>query len=292
MNKRLNPAIGYCFNILLAMAMALNYEIFIFQNAFAPAGINGLATMVQYLFHFSVGYMSLLINVPLSILAFFRLNRDYAVKTLLFSVVFSLTLLLLGRMDLTRFVYKTANGTSTILAPVAAGAVNGLIYGCVIRLNGSTGGTDVVAALIRRKRPDIGLVWMIFGLNCVVAGLSYFVYDFKLEPVILCVIYCFMTSNISDRILRGSREAVRFEIITDQPEELSRDVITQLRHSATLLHAEGMYSHQPHDLLICVVNKHQIVDLQRILERYPGSFACISSVNQTVGNFKRIRHSA
>ena len=69
-------AMGYVFNICLALLMALNYEIFVFQNAFAPAGINGLATMVQYLFHFSVGYMSLLINFPLSIAAFFLLDRD------------------------------------------------------------------------------------------------------------------------------------------------------------------------------------------------------------------------
>ena len=292
MNKRtLGTLLSYLGCILLALLMAVNYEIFIFQNAFAPAGINGLATMVQYLFHFSVGYMSLLINVPLSVVAFFRLNRDYALKTLLFSIAFSLALLLLSRMDLSAFVYKTENGTSTVLAPLAAGAVNGLIYGCVIRLNGSTGGTDVVAALVRRHRPDVSLVWLIFGLNCAVAGISYFVYGFKVEPVILCVVYCFMTSNLSDRILRGSKEAVKFEIITDQPEALSREVIDTLRHSATLLHAEGMYSHQGKELLICVVNKHQLVDFQRIIEHYPGSFAVISSVTQTVGNFKKIHRS-
>lgn len=284
-------ALGYGFNIVLALLMALNYEIFIFQNAFAPAGINGLATMVQYLFHFSVGYMSLLINIPLSIAAFFLLNRDYAVKTLSFCVAFSLGLLLLDRIDLSAFVYCTENGTSTILAPIAAGAVNGVIYGSVIRLNGSTGGTDVVAALVRKKRPDISLMWLIFALNSVVAALSYFVYNFRIEPVILCIVYSFMTSRISERILRGSREAVKFEIITDCAQELSQAVISELHHSATLIHAEGMYSHQGKDLLMCVVNKHQVVDMERIISRYPGTFAYISSVTQTMGNFKRINRS-
>ena len=284
-------ALGYLLNVLLALLMALNYEIFIFQNAFAPAGINGLATMVQYLFHFSVGYMSLLINVPLSAAAFFLLDRDYALKTLSFSVAFSLGLLLLDRVDLSAFVYQTANGTSTILAPLAAGAVNGFIYGSVIRLNGSTGGTDVVAALVRRRRPDISLMWLIFALNSAVAALSYFVYDFRIEPVILCIAYSFVTSRISERILRGSREAVKFEIITDHPEEISRAVIRELYHSATLLHAEGMYSHQGKELLICVVNKHQLVDFERIIRRYPGTFAYISSVTQTMGNFKHIGRS-
>lgn len=284
-------ALGYGLNVVLALLMALNYEVFIFQNAFAPAGINGLATMVQYLFHFSVGYMSLLINIPLSIAAYFLLDRDYALKTLSFCVVFSLGLLLLDKVDLSAFVYCTENGTSTILAPVAAGAIAGMIYGAVTRLNGSTGGTDVVAALVRKKRPDISLMWLIFALNSVVAALSYFVYDFRIEPVILCIVYSFMTSRISERFLCGSREAVKFEIITDHAQEISEAVIRELYHSATLIHAEGMYSHQGKDLLMCVVNKHQVVDLQRIIARYPGTFAYLSSVTQTVGNFKHINRS-
>ena len=71
----------YAAIMILAVAMALNYQIFILQNAFAPAGINGIATMVQYLFHFSVGYMSLIINIPLAILAFIFVDRDFALKT-------------------------------------------------------------------------------------------------------------------------------------------------------------------------------------------------------------------
>ncbi len=280
-------AAAYLGTALLALGMALNYQVFIFQNAFAPAGLNGLATMAQYVFHFSVGYMSLLINVPLSIAAFFLLNRDYALKTLTFVLTFSIGLLILDEVDLSRFVYKTENGTSTILAPLAAGAINGVIYGCIIKLNGCTGGTDVVAALIRIKRPDFNMMWLIFAINSAVAGLSYFVYDYRIEPVILCIIYSFMTSNVGERILRGSQEAIKFEIITDRAEELSRDVITQLRHSATRVPAEGMYRHKGMDMLICVINKHQVVDFQRLLQKYPGTFAYVSPVSQTVGNFRR-----
>ena len=71
MKNRLRSAFEYIAISVLAVIMAFNYEIFVFRNAFAPAGINGIATMVQYLFDFSVGYMSLLINIPLSLLAFF-----------------------------------------------------------------------------------------------------------------------------------------------------------------------------------------------------------------------------
>ena len=72
-----------------AMVLAFVYYIFIVTNNFAPAGLNGIATMVQYKTGFSISYMSLLINVPLSILAYFLVQKDFAKKTLLFSLVYS-----------------------------------------------------------------------------------------------------------------------------------------------------------------------------------------------------------
>ena len=68
----------------LACLMGVSYELFVFPNAFAPAGINGLATMLQYLLHVNIGYLSLLINLPLILLAWKKVDRDFARKTLVF----------------------------------------------------------------------------------------------------------------------------------------------------------------------------------------------------------------
>lgn len=270
--------------------MAINYEVFILQNSFAPAGVNGIATMIQYKFNFSVGYMNLLINIPLCIWAFFWLNKDYAYKTLLFSLAFSAFLLVFKYkiVDISKFVYVTDNGTSTILAPLAASVVNGFIYGSIVRLNGSTGGTDVVAACVRKKNPRLSLMWIIFAMNCAVAAISYFVYDFKIEPVILCIAYSFITSKISDGIIKGVKQAVKFEIITEDYEALSLEIMEQIHHGVTVMRATGMYTGTEKDVMICVINKHQIVDLQKILAKYPGTFAYIGDVRETMGNFKKI----
>ena len=72
----------------LAIVMGLSYELFVFPNAFAPAGINGFATIIQYLFHVSIGYLSLVINLPLIFLAWRKLDADFARKSLLFVLVF------------------------------------------------------------------------------------------------------------------------------------------------------------------------------------------------------------
>lgn len=273
----------------LAILMALNYQIFVVHNAFAPAGINGLATMVQYLFHFSIGYMSLIINLPLAILAFFRVNRQFALKTLVFVLVFSAaTLLLQSKVDLTRFIYHTGDGRSTLLAPVASGTINGLIYGVAIRHGGSTGGTDYIAAFVHKKRPEYSMVRIIFVLNTGVALLSYFVYNFNIEAVILSIAYSFITSRVSDGIIKGGERAIKAEIVTTHPDEIARMLIEKLGHGVTIVHAEGGYTHQSKSLLICIINRHQVVRFTELVSMFPDTFACISDVNKTLGNFRHV----
>ena len=272
----------------MACLMALNYRILILENSFAPAGLNGIATMIQYKLNFSVGYMSLLINVPLCVMAFFLVDRDYALKSFVFSVSFSLFLLLFQYgIDLEQFIYKTPS--STILAPLTAGVINGFIYGNVIRANGSTGGTDIVAACVHEKKPEMNLVWIIFAMNCAVAGASYFVYDHKPEPVILCILYSFLTSKVSDSILRGEKEQLKFEIVTTQAEEMSREIMDKLHHGVTVVPAKGMYSGTEMSMLICIINKHQIAKLRAIIDSYPGAFANVTQANEIFGNFKTVK---
>lgn len=85
---------------LFAVAYALIYEIFVFPNSFAPAGINGIVTMIQYLFRFKVGYLSLIINLPMLAVAWFVLDRSYALRTLTFTLIFSGTLLVSERLGI------------------------------------------------------------------------------------------------------------------------------------------------------------------------------------------------
>ena len=276
--------------VATAILMALSYAIFVFPNSFAPAGINGIITMIQYLLHIDIGYLSLAVNLPLFLLTWKSVGRDFAVKSMVYVLVFSVVSLLLKRFDLSGICYHTENGTSLILGPIAAGAVSGFIYGVVLARNGSTGGMDLVAGWVRSKKPEAELVWVIFFLNACVAAVSFFVYGWKFEPVIMCLIYCYVSSKISDSMLRGNKKALKFEVVTDRADELAEVLLHQMRHGVTVIPAEGMFSKQEKKLLVCIVNRHQIVQFQNILCRFPGSFAYVSEVTETMGNFKHITH--
>lgn len=281
--------LDYLIIALLAALMAINYQVFILSNQFAPAGLSGISTMVQYLFHFSVGYMSLIINIPLAIIAWFRVDKHFTLKTATNVVVFSVMLLLMQHnvIDVSRFVYHTNDGRSTILAPVAAGTINGFIVAQSLKAGGSTGGMDYVAAMIHKKQPAYSMTHISFVINLIVAGISYFVYDFKIEPVILCIVYSYLTTRVGDYILKGGREALRVELITAHPQEITERLIEEFHHSATIVKAEGGYSHQDKTLLICVINKHQITRFTKMISQYPDTFACVSTVSDTLGNFRR-----
>lgn len=275
----------------IAMVAALNYELFIFPNNFAPAGLNGLCTMIQFMTGISVGYLSLLINIPLAIMVFFCVSKPLAIRSMVYVATFSFSLLVLDKLPLEPFVYVTDNGTSTILGPMVAGLIFGACYSVLLRVCAYSGGTDFVASVIHKHHPEKNFIYVSFTLNALVALLSYFVYGYKIEPVILCILYCYLSSSVSDHLLRSGRSAIRFEIITDYPKELSNAIIHRLHHSATLIPAVGMYHGQEKNLLICVVNKTQISALTTILQEYPNTFAVMSSVNEVVGNFKHLTPS-
>ena len=129
---------------------------------------------------------------------------------------------------------------------------------------------------------------MIFALDAAVAIISYFVYDYKIEPVLLCIIYCYFSSAVRDNMNRKYQSAVRCEIITEDPEGLCRDVIHKLRHSATVFPAKGAFTGKEKSVIVCIVNQSQVSELTRLVTQYPGSFVALSQVSNVIGNFKRL----
>ena len=273
---------------LVALAASVNYELFVFPNQFAPAGINGICTMIQSVSGISVGYLSLLINVPLAIWCYIEVSKPVALRSMVYVLTFSLGLLIFDQVDLSAFAYVTENGTSKILGPLVAGIIQGYVYSILVRASAYTGGTDFISAIIHKRNPNQSVFGMSFALNTCVAVLSYFVYGYQMEPVILCILYSFMSSTVAERLMKSGREAVCFEIITDYPTEISNEIIRKIHHTTTLIPAKGMYSGRERHMLICVVNKTQAATVAKIVRKYPATFAVMDSVSEVMGNFKNL----
>ena len=126
-----------------------------------------------------------------------------------------------------------------------------------------------------------------------VAFISLFVYsesgylDYK--PVALCITYCFISNFMGNYIIKGTKNAYKFTIITTHADEISAEISVKLKHSATKIDAIGTYTNTEKSMLICVINKHQLVDLKNILKNYDDTFSFSELVTETYGNFVRVK---
>lgn len=297
MNIKIKNLLSYLIISLIAILLAFNYQLFIVKNGFAPAGLNGIATMIQYKTGFSIGYMSLIINIPLCLLAYFFVDKQFAKRSLCFCLVYSFSFLYLQKVGLEAFQYD-AQGHNTIFPVILSGVISGFVYGICMRNNASTGGTDIVSKYISKKKPHMNFFWVTFTLNTIVAIASFFVYAqpgtegtliYNYNPVCLCILYCFISSFLGSYIIKGTKTACKFTVITTHAEEITKEIRETLKHGSTEIKAIGSFSHDEKTVLLCVVNNHQIYDFNNILKKYDNTFAFSETVNETVGNFKKIK---
>lgn len=256
---------SYLFISVLAFLSAVNYIIFVFPNHFAPSGLDGICTMIQDVLRINMGYLALVANLPLLFFAFLYLNRDFAIKNAIYILVFSLSVILLKTSPLPAFSYHTSSGTSTVLAPIAGGAIRGAIYAATLRQNAGSGGVDIAAALIRRKTPHFNLMYIIFTLNAVIAVASYFVYGYMFEPVICSILYAFVTSRVSVMLEGKPEKDIKYEIITEHADAFCKALFDSLHETATVLDAHGAFSGDAKKMVVCVVSIQKAPYLDRML---------------------------
>ena len=246
----------------LAFVSAVNCCLFVFPGRFAPAGVDGVCTMIGDVLNINMGYFSLMANVPLIICALLFLNRDFAVKSTVFVLSFSLSVIFMKRVDFSAYYLPVG-----IFPPIAAGVIRGMLYFLTIKLNGSAGGIDIISALIKRKKPHLNLMTIIFVVNMTIAACSYFVYGMNFEPVICSVIYAFITSSVCDKLRGMGTETVKFEIITREPERLCAAITGNLHQKATIIDAHGAYSGDDTKMVLCVVKKKDVPYVEELIKR-------------------------
>lgn len=266
--------------VALAFFCALNYCLFVFPSKFAPAGIDGICTMIQDVLNINMGYFALLLNIPLVIGAFIWLSRDFAVKSTVFVVFFSVSVILVKRLDLSAFYFDTAS--AAIFAPITAGALRGLLYATTLKLNGSAGGIDIISALIKHKHPHMNLMNIILVINMCIAGCSYFVYGMRLEPVVSSVIYAFVTSFVCNKLRGMGQETVKIEIISRDPESLCREITGKLHQKATILDAHGAYTGADTKVVLCVVAQKDAPYVEELILSNQDCIAFKSAVSNSI----------
>ena len=263
---------------VLSLLSALNCCIFIFPNKFAPSGIDGICTMIQDVLNINMGYLTLIVNIPLILIAFFKLNRQFAVNSTVYVIVFSISVIFIKELNIVKHLYLT----NSALASVTSSCIRGIIYAFTLELNGSAGGIDIISAIIKKKKPYLDFMNNIFAINTFIAILSFWVYDKRTEPVILSIIYSFISSKVCNNIRYRKNENIKYEIITNNPEELLNHINNTLKQKATIIDAHGAFSRQNTKVILCIAQKSLSPFLEDYLIKHPDCITFKSYVNDSI----------
>ena len=276
-----NVAIILVFSIIVALGL----HIFVYNADFAPSGVDGIATILQYVTGINAGYFTFLINLPLLIVAWFILKKRYVIYTIIYTVIISATLRVLPLLNVYQYDCSLPNH-SHLISAIFAGIFQGAT-GIFLKIGGSSGGVDIIGCLIQKKFPHKDVEKIIAYLSYAVVAVSFFVYDNSINSVCLSIIEIFICEKVTGAILRDPRNAVKFEVITNtaSAKEIKQYIIFNLRHGATLLQGQGAFSEEDKAVIVCLVSYREIAEFLRIMKKFPDTFVYYSDVMGVYGNF-------
>lgn len=258
---------------------------FAIKSIYDPAGlvtggVSGIAIVVKDISETLGGtgiplwLTTTVLNIPLFATALYIQGMRSVFQTLFATAFLSLFLGIMPDWPLV--------DNDLLLASVFGGALSGVGFGLVLGSQATTGGTDLLAALIRRwmKHYTVAQILQVLDglivlLGAVVFGINYALY---------AMIAVFIVSKVSDTMIEGWKFAKQAYIISDQYQEIANRLLQELDRGVTSLHARGMYSNQERAVLFCVVSKKEIVRLKEITaEIDPGAFVIVTDVREVLG---------
>jgi len=260
-------------------AFAIN--AFLVSHHLLAGGVTGVAILLQYMTPLPTWAYVLLLNIPIFLAGSRHVNRDFAVTSLVgmlsFSTFLFLTIPAQGLLDV----------QDTLLAALFGGLLNGLGLGLVFRQRGSVGGTDILAVIIRRYLSvDLGSGLLV--LNALVVILSLFAFQ-NIELALYTLISIAASAMTLNRTMDGIETKKSVFIVTNRREEIADRIMRIMHRGVTVIHAEGAYTKQPHEMLYCVLTITQLARVKQIVEEIdPQAFMTVSNASEVLGRgFRR-----
>lgn len=277
-------------SILAGIIVGCAFYFFQNSNGFAPGGVSGLATITYHLTNYSIpwAYFMIAFNLPILILVVIFVNKRIGLYLILYITTQSLTTIFLEKIGLKPYsAINNPDDFEIIFACIATGVVSGLGFSIMLRTFGATGGTYAIAALIKQKKPGVNVATVSFILDSAVVFIAFIVYNFQIAPTLSTLINLFVANVVVDLSLSGTKVGYKFEIISENPNELTKEILEKLHHGVTQINVVGMYSSTDKYMTVCIVRKREIGEMMKIVKKYKGVFASFSKVNEVFGLFHK-----
>ena len=253
------------------------FSLFLAPNNLNVGGLSGLAMVFVEIFGIgSVGTVTALMNLPLFALGGMKIGKKFFWGSLLGMILLSVFI------DL--FAFIPAPETESLLGSLYGGVLCGLGGGFVFASGFSTGGSDIVVRLMKKKWPHISLGIFTTIFDLAVAVLTAIVFG-DISQALYCGVAVFVTGRVVDVVVYKFDYSKVALIVTKHHEEVARRLGDELHRGATFLDGEGSYSHQPTKVVLTAVKKQQIADMKKIVaEIDPDAFVIVQEAHQVLGD--------
>ena len=257
---------------LMALAIQCIYD----PVGLVTGGFTGVAIIAKYVTKGAVPLWltNLVLNVPLFLLAALIKGKKFVARTAVATVLLSAWLYVIPLWNLAEGDY--------VLSAIFGGVICGVGMGMVLLARATTGGTDMLAALIQHKLRHYTIMQIICVIDGIIVAVG--IYSFGVKAALYAIVAIYVTSKVSDTLMEGMKYSKAVFIVSDRYKEISDAIMTQMDRGVTGLDAVGMYSGDEKCMLYCVVSKKEIVVLKEIILKIDNNaFVIVTDAREVVG---------
>lgn len=262
-----------------ALFLSLGTSIFMLPNKLSNGGFSGIATIIYYFFNIKMSTSILILNVPFFIIGYKRCGRGFFLKTLYSTIVYSY------EIDWFNSVFSDVklNELDMFLSSIYGGIFVGI--GCALsyKANGSTGGTDLIAHIIRSYTNKVKTSELIVYIDFIVVILNLIVFR-ELEIGLYSLLIIYLVGKSIDFIFEGVNFCKVVYVISDKYKEIGEDIINKLNKGATGLYSKGLYLNNDKEIIMCIVKRNDVIKIKNLSKKIDrNAFIIVTDAREVYG---------
>ena len=258
-----------------ATIMAFATAFFLLPNKLSSGGFAGVATILYYLFKLPMGKTILTFNIPLFLFSAYKLGKGFLTKSLIGTLTYSFMLDIFDKL--------TPLTNDRFLACIYGGIVIGIGTAFILKANASTGGSDLISAIVRKYNPNIRMGYVITIIDAIIVGLNIIAFR-QIEIGLYSAIAIYLMGKMIDIVFEGVYFTKLIFIISNKSEEIAQGISEKVNKGTTGLYGKGMYYNESKTILMCAASRGDVAKVKQVARSIDQhSFIIIVNAREVMG---------
>ena len=255
--------------------MACATAFFLLPNKLSTGGFSGLSTIVYYLFNVPIGTAMFVLNIPLICIAFLKIGKKFIIKSIFGTILLSIFMNFLERFP--------AVTNDRFLACIYGGIIMGIGTAIILKVNASTGGSDLLSYVVRAFNDRYKASDLIITVDIFIITISIIIFK-EIEIGLYSAIAIYLMGKMIDIVFEGINFTKVLFIISDKYELIARQISEEIQRGSTAIYAKGMHSNNDKMMLFCVGSRNEVLNMKNIATSIDKkAFIVIFNARETFG---------